>query len=134
MIFRNITFFGMVKEKEFLITSAGLIGRLELQSVLETFPLLITVYWLILFQERVELKKVHEVVITWWQVLSIFFRPYFRCCITKAHNTKTYHEAYKISWASLMAQKVKNLPTMQETKVLSLGLEDFLWFFESFFS
>jgi len=29
-----------------------------------------------------------------------------------------------ISWASLIAQMVKNLPTMQETQVLSLGWED----------
>ena len=28
------------------------------------------------------------------------------------------------SWASLVAQKVKNLPAMQETWVLSLGCED----------
>ena len=28
------------------------------------------------------------------------------------------------SWASLMAQTIKNLPTMQETWVLSLGWED----------
>ena len=49
----------MVKEKQFQIRSAGLIGRLELQALLETFPLLITVYWLVLFQERIELKNVH---------------------------------------------------------------------------
>ena len=28
------------------------------------------------------------------------------------------------SWASLVAQTVKNLPAMQETRVLSLGQED----------
>ena len=28
------------------------------------------------------------------------------------------------SWASLMSQKVKNWPAMQETQALSLGLED----------
>ena len=28
------------------------------------------------------------------------------------------------SWASLMAQTIKNLPTMQETRVLSLGWGD----------
>ena len=27
-------------------------------------------------------------------------------------------------WASLVAQMIKNLPAMQETLVLSLGLED----------
>ena len=30
------------------------------------------------------------------------------------------------SWASLLAQTVKNLPTMQETSVRSLGWENFL--------
>ena len=33
---------------------------------------------------------------------------------------------YSFSWASLMAQRVKNLPTMQETWVQSLGWEDSL--------
>ena len=67
-------------------------------------------------------------------IYFFFFRPHLRYCITKSHNTKAYHEAYKFSWASLMAQKVKSLPTMQETKVQSLRLEDFLRCFESFFS
>ena len=31
-----------------------------------------------------------------------------------------------VSWASLMAQWVKNLPAMQETQVQSLGWEDSL--------
>ena len=31
-----------------------------------------------------------------------------------------------MSWASLMAQMVKNLPEMQETQVQSLGREDSL--------
>ena len=30
----------------------------------------------------------------------------------------------KLTWASLMAQRVKNLPAMQETHVQSLGWED----------
>ena len=47
----------MVKEKQFQVRSADLIGMLELQTLLETFPLLITVYWLVLFQEKIELKK-----------------------------------------------------------------------------
>ena len=33
---------------------------------------------------------------------------------------------YSFSWASLMAQRVKNLPAMQETWVQSLGWEDSL--------
>ena len=32
---------------------------------------------------------------------------------------------FHYSWASLVAQLVKNLPTMQETWVRSLGYEDF---------
>ena len=31
---------------------------------------------------------------------------------------------FKISWASLVAQMVKNLPAVQETQVQSLGWED----------
>ena len=33
---------------------------------------------------------------------------------------------YSYIWASLVAQTIKNLPTMQETQVRSLGLEDLL--------
>ena len=33
---------------------------------------------------------------------------------------------YAIKWASLVAQMVKNLPAMQETRFQSLGLEDLL--------
>ena len=35
-----------------------------------------------------------------------------------------FQESYSTSWASLMAQGVKNLPAMQETWVWSLGWED----------
>ena len=31
---------------------------------------------------------------------------------------------HKSSWASLVAQRVKNLPAMRETQVRCLGLED----------
>ena len=31
---------------------------------------------------------------------------------------------FQYSWASLVAQLVKNLPAMQETRVLSLGWKD----------
>ena len=34
------------------------------------------------------------------------------------------HHAVPFLWASLVAKKVKNLPTMQETWVQSLGQED----------
>ena len=33
---------------------------------------------------------------------------------------------HRVSWASLVAQPVKNLPEMQKTKVRSLGREDLL--------
>ena len=33
-------------------------------------------------------------------------------------------EPYRLLWASLVAQSVKNLPAVQETRVLSLGWED----------
>ena len=35
-----------------------------------------------------------------------------------------FSSIYPISWASLVAQMVKNLPAMQETWVQSLGQED----------
>ena len=35
-----------------------------------------------------------------------------------------FSHIYAIKWASLVAQMVKNLPTMQETRFQSLGLED----------
>ena len=33
-------------------------------------------------------------------------------------------EPYRLLWASLVAHSVKNLPAVQETRVLSLGWED----------
>ena len=66
--FKNITFPGMAKEKQLQMRSADPIGRLELQTLLETLPLLIMVYRLALFQEIAELKKTnkqkHEIVAT----------------------------------------------------------------------
>ena len=41
--------------------------------------------------------------------------------VTKLHLRQTAN-----SWASLVAQAVKNLPAIQETQVLSLGREDHL--------
>ena len=37
-----------------------------------------------------------------------------------------FSSGVSVLWASLVAQMVKNLPTMQETQVQSLGQEDFL--------
>ena len=58
----------MAKEKQLQMRSADPIGRLELQTLLETLPLLIMVYRLALFQEIAELKKTnkqkHEIVAT----------------------------------------------------------------------
>ena len=39
----------------------------------------------------------------------------------KERKIKTYYKAY---WASLVAQTVKNLPALQDTKVRSLGWKD----------
>ena len=36
----------------------------------------------------------------------------------------TGHQGYNIIWASLVAQRLKHLPTMRETRVPSLGQED----------
>ena len=39
--------------------------------------------------------------------------------------TKSYcYQMFKVKWASLVAQKIKHLPAMQETRVRSLGRED----------
>ena len=73
----------------------------------------------------------------------LFFRWYFEseCCREKytyifclgkgTDITHSFHlhwqlfaDSYYISWASLVAQMVKNLPAMWETKVWSLGQED----------
>ena len=37
---------------------------------------------------------------------------------------KLFEEMYSFLWASVVAQLVKNMPTMQETQVQSLGEED----------
>ena len=39
---------------------------------------------------------------------------------------KIFKNTYSVMWASLVAQTVKRLPTMQETWVQSLGQEDLL--------
>ena len=39
---------------------------------------------------------------------------------------KIFKNTYSLMWASLVAQTVKRLPTMQETWVQSLGQEDLL--------
>ena len=38
--------------------------------------------------------------------------------------THTHTHTHVVVWASLVAQTVKNLPAMQETRVQSLGQED----------
>ena len=46
----------------------------------------------------------------------------------EAHNSinSVYHLIHKDIWASLVTQRVKHLPAMQETQVLSLSWEDLL--------
>ena len=46
--------------------------------------------------------------------------------ICKIHNV-IINKNYTLEGASLVAQTVKNLPAMQESRVQSLGLEDPLW-------
>ena len=41
-------------------------------------------------------------------------------------DAEKYFIKFNINWASLVAQMVKRLPTMQETRVQSLGWEDSL--------
>ena len=41
-------------------------------------------------------------------------------------NVFDFNIEYRYIWASLVAQEVKNLPAMQETRVQSLGWEDAL--------
>ena len=46
------------------------------------------------------------------------------CVYIHIHTHTHMHTHIYISWASLVAQTVKNPPTMQETRVQSLGWED----------
>ena len=42
------------------------------------------------------------------------------------HTTQYLHKTFRNSWASLVAQLIKNLPAMQETLVGFLGWEHLL--------
>ena len=47
--------------------------------------------------------------------------------IQKLKSVRELTQAFRLRGASLVAQRVKNLPVMQETWVQSLGQEDLLW-------
>ena len=47
--------------------------------------------------------------------------------IQKLKSVRELTQAFQLRGASLVAQRVKNLPVMQETWVQSLGQEDLLW-------
>ena len=47
---------------------------------------------------------------------------FFLTALTKSNHTIIHRYVYV--WASMVAQLVKNLPAMQETRVRSLGWED----------
>ena len=46
--------------------------------------------------------------------------------VAQAGSCSQLLQTLSLSWASLVAQMVKNLPAMQETRVQSLGWEDIL--------
>ena len=46
--------------------------------------------------------------------------------VAQAGSCSQLVQTLSLSWASLVAQMVKNLPAMQETRVQSLGWEDIL--------
>ena len=47
--------------------------------------------------------------------------------IQKLKSVRELTQAFRLRGASLVAQRVKNLPVMQETWVQPLGQEDLLW-------
>ena len=53
-----------------------------------------------------------------------YFSYFFNPQIYKIHIVEYSKENIKFSRASLVAQKVKNLPAMQETQIPSLGQEE----------
>ena len=59
---------------------------------------------------------------------SAFLLPLLRCSElrepTRVTGTVHFIKGFHSLWASLVAQMIKRLPTMQETRVRSLGRED----------
>ena len=53
---------------------------------------------------------------------SVFFKPYLATLIFLTWNSKGF--TVRLVWASLVAQRLKRLPAIQETWVPSLGRED----------
>ena len=62
-----------------------------------------------------------------FRVLSLFilFFHWIIVRVRKLHYLSFINALYTYAWASLVIQMVKNLPTVQETQVRSLGQEDF---------
>ena len=53
-------------------------------------------------------------------------KHFYKYEVIKMENKISINNYLNITWASLVAQRVKNLPAMQETWVWSLGREDHL--------
>ena len=53
-------------------------------------------------------------------------KRFYKYEVIKMENKISINNYLNITWASLVAQRVKNLPAMQETWVWSLGREDHL--------
>ena len=49
---------------------------------------------------------------------------YEECEVTVTYSVRLLYEECEVNWASLVAQKVKNPPSMQETWIQSLDWED----------
>ena len=49
---------------------------------------------------------------------------YEECEVTVTYSVRLLYEECEVNWASLVAQKVKNPPSMQETCIRSLDWED----------
>ena len=51
-------------------------------------------------------------------------KKYCKFCTCQDCSSWIFSVRFRLVWASLMAQIVKNLPGMQETQIRSLGWED----------
>ena len=71
-----------------------------------------------------------KIILTFKQIMffpvSLFSHQKNKLLIGKFSKYIAFVRLLDMSWTSLVAQKVKNLPAMQETGVQSLGWEDAL--------
>ena len=69
-----------------------------------------------------------KIILTFKQIMlfpvSLFSHQKNKLLIGKISKCITFLRLLDMSWTSLVAQKVKNLPAMQEKRVQSLGWED----------